>query len=797
MPPFSNSSSFAILGLCALVALSIHAQAQESEENLSVPGLDREVEIIRDRFGISHIYAENQRDLFFAQGFSVARDRLFQLELWRRQATGTASELLGRSALQQDTGARLLRARVDMKEEMRHYHPDGEEIITSFVRGINAFIDLTRSDPELLPPEFEWLDIAPGHWTPEVVVSRHNGLYRNAGSEIRMAQRVQAAGGALVIAQSGFQPSIESLEIPQGLDPSGFSNQVMALHRGSRARVRFGPEHILPRFRRQGEIPPVPNAEVLAGEELFEGSNNWVVSGSRTFSRMPIMANDPHRSQQIPSLRYWVHLVAPGWNVIGAGEPALPGVSVGHNEHGAWGLTIFGIDQEDLYVYETNPANPDQYRYLDQWEDMRILRDEIAIKGEPSEQVELKYTRHGPVLFEDLENNQAYALRAAWLEVGGAPYLASLRMDQAKSWEEFREACRFSHTPSENMVWADVEGNIGWQAVGIAPIRHNWYGLMPVPGDGRYEWDGFVPIRELPHVFNPQEGYFATANEFNLPDDYPHRLGYSWSSPFRVRRIQEVLASGRNLTVLDNMQLQHDELSLPARFMVPLLKGGSFTDPRTAKAAELLLAWDFVMAQDSPAAAIFSNWRGQVSSAVGGLQGGTGRVSATGLSGLLAAPDGRFGEAPVAGRDQVLAESLSRSVEALSRIFGDDMSSWRHGDVLQHHIRLRHPLARLVNAELAAELNPPPKPRGGTGNTVNQTGSGQNQTSGASFRIVADTANWDHSVGTNNPGQSGDYQSPHYSDLYELWGAGKYFPVLYSRDKVESAAEHRTLLRRR
>ena len=788
---------FIPLGLCALVAVSTRPPAQESE-SLTIPGLDQEVEILRDRFGISHIYAQNQRDLFFAQGFSVARDRLFQLELWRRQATGTASELLGRSALQQDTGARLLRARVDMKEEMRHYHPDGEEIITSFVAGINAFIDLTKSTPDLLPPEFEWLGITPGHWTPEVVVSRHNGLYRNAGTEIRMAQRVQTSGGEAVLRQSSFQPPISSLELPEGLDPSTLPNGIMTLQRASRTQLRFRPEHIDPRFRRSGEIPPLPTAtNSLPGDQPTEGSNNWVVSGSRTFSKKPIMANDPHRSQQIPSLRYWVHLVAPGWNVVGAGEPSLPGVSVGHNEFGAWGLTIFGIDQEDLYVYETNPANPDQYRYLGQWEDMRILHEDIAIKDEPPETVTLKYTRHGPVLYEDPQNNRAYSLRAAWLEVGGAPYLASLRMDQARTWEEFREACRFSHTPSENMVWADVEGNIGWQSVGIAPIRRNWYGLMPVPGDGRYEWDGFLPIRELPHVLNPEEGFFATANEFNLPDGYPHRLGYSWSSPFRVRRIQEVLATSRKFTVLDNMQLQHDELSLPARGMIPLLEGCAFTDPRAARAAELLLAWDYVMAQESAAAAIFSDWRGRVSAAVGRLQPGGGRVSASDLIGLLAAPDGRFGVAPVAGRDRVLTESLVQSVDSLTGIFGEDISSWHHGDVRQHHIRLRHPLARLVDEDLAALLNPPPKPRGGTGNTVNQTGSGQNQTSGASFRIIADTANWDHSVGTNNPGQSGNYESPHYSDLYELWGAGKYFPVLYSRDKVESATENRTLLRSR
>src|SRR5690606_27766751 len=213
----------------------------------------------------------------------------------------------------------------------------------------------------------------------------------------------------------------------------------------------------------------------------------WVVSGARTTTGFPFMANDPHRAQQAPSLRYFAHLVAPGWNVIGGGEPSLPGISIGHNEHGAWGLTVFQVDSEDLYVYETNPANPDQYRYAGAWEDMRVERETITVEGQGSVEATLRFTRHGPVLYQDTARNIAYALRAAWLDYGAAPYLASLRMDQATTWEEFREACTYSHIPGENMVWADRAGNIGWQAVGVAPLRPNWSGLVPVPGDGRFE----------------------------------------------------------------------------------------------------------------------------------------------------------------------------------------------------------------------------------------------------------------------------------------------------------------------
>ena len=285
------------------------------------------------------------------------------------------------------------------------------------------------------------------------------------------------------------------LEIDPAIDASLLSDEILGLHRAFRRPLEFMPEDVSPGYRNDEtafERRTRPARRVgLDTDRGSIGSNNWVVSGGFTQSGFPYIVNDPHRRLAVPSLRYFVHLNAPGWNVIGGGEPALPGISIGHNDYGGWGLTIFGSDAEDLYVYETNPANPNQYRYLGQWENMRVLRESIPIKGETPETVELKYTRHGPVLYEDREHHKAYALRAGWMEIGSAPYLASLRMDEARSWEEFVEACSFSRIPAENMVWGDVDKNIGYQAVAIAPIRSNWSGLVPVPGDGRFEWGGF------------------------------------------------------------------------------------------------------------------------------------------------------------------------------------------------------------------------------------------------------------------------------------------------------------------
>jgi penicillin amidase len=553
--------------------------------------------------------------------------------------------------------------------------------------------------------------------------------------------------------------------------------------------------------------PPISMTAPDGGGVFVEprdiGSNNWVVSGSRTQSTFPILANDPHRAQSAPSLRYWVHLAAPGWNVIGGGEPVLPGVSIGHNEHGAWGLTIFGNDNEDLYVYETNPANLNEYRYQGRWEAMRVVVDVIPVKGAKPETVELKYTRHGPVLYEDRTAHRAYALRAAWMEPGSAPYLASLRMNQARTWEEFRDACAYNRMPAENMVWADRGGTIGWQAAGIQPLRRNWSGLLPVPGDGRYEWDGFLPITALPHEVNPPRGFVVTANHYLFPNDYPWKeaLHFTWADPYRASRIAEVLGSGRLFSVAETARLQNDDLSLPARALVPLTRDLP-VGAAAAQARDLLLAWDCVLDRDSVAAGVYAmfqrrlleNVRDRLVPEAARAAGGAGLISTKRVIDWLYAPDGRFGDNPTAARDKLVAQSLEDAVAELVKRFGPDMSAWKYGQERYHHALIRHPLSAAVNTDVRAQLDAGPVPRGGDGSTVTATGNGDNQTSGGSFKLIADTEDWDNSIGINTPGQSGDPASPHYRDLFDLWAKGGYFPVAFSRAQVESVTESITRL---
>ncbi len=809
----------ALLAVAALVTTAGTALAQTPSgprDALAVAGLRQPVEVIRDRWGINHIYAQNEDDLFMAQGYLAAKDRLFQFEIWRRRATGTVAEILGPRELTRDIGTRLHKFRGNLDAELNHYHPRGKTIVEAYVRGVNAYVDEAMRTPTALPIEFRMLGITPGKWTPEVVISRHQALTSNVQNEATHVRALAALGPDnlkdLLWLQGGDPP----LTLDPLIDPKTFPADVLKTYNAFRDTIDFRPEDIAPAYRGQARASrPAAGEGVLAnatptraldGSRIVDtdvGSNNWIVSGAKTQSSMPIMANDPHRVIEAPSLRYWVHLVAPGWNVIGGGEPVLPGVSIGHNEYGAWGLTIFGTDAEDLYVYETNPANANEYRYEGRWEAMRVVTETVPVKGQAAATATLKFTRHGPVLHEDTANRRAYALRAGWMEQGGAPYLASLRMNQAKSWAEFVEACTFNRMPSENMVWVDKTGTIGWQAAGITPLR-SWSGLLPVPGDGRYEWNGYLPINALPSEVNPARGFVATANHYLYPNDfpYPEARHYTWADPYRAHRIEEVIGSGRRFSVAEMTRLQNDDLSMAARAIVPLLRDLPFANPGVAKARDAVLAWDFVLDKNSSAAAVYALFSRRLITAVreasipaaARASVPTGLISMKRVIDFLYAPDGRFGAEPTTGRDAMVATAFEQGVADVTTRFGADMSAWKWGDEKLHHALIKHPLSNAVNAEMKRKLEVGPFPRGGDGTTVSATGGQDNQGGGGSLKIVADTENWDNSVGLNTPGQSGDPDSPHYRDLFELWARGRYFPVAYSRGRVESVAEKTTTL---
>ncbi|MGA0556513.1 penicillin acylase family protein [Larkinella sp. VNQ87] len=784
----------------------------QSSETLQLPGLEQSVEILRDRWGVSHIYAHNEHDLFFAQGYNAASDRLFQLEIWRRQATGTVAELLGPREIKRDHGTRLFRFRGNLEQELKHYHPHGPQIVQAFVDGINAYIRHINQTPERLPVEFQVLNIKPGFWTPDVVVSRHQGLLENVREELNYGRLVHLMGPDKVRELAWFHPALKTGEPDLTLAVNGAElfQPILALYEAFRLPIRFSDKDL-------GLGPTEEEAtRWFMSEKTLEGSNNWVVSGKRSASGFPMLANDPHRAQSVPSLRYWVHLHAPGestrgestpgestpgWDVVGAGEPALPGISVGHNAFGAWGLTIFETDTEDLYVYETNPANPNQYRYKGRWENLRTLADTIQVKGQKPVAVSLKYTRHGPVVFEDGKNHTLYAVRAAWLETGCAPYLASLRMNQARTWSEFRQACTFSRIPGENMVWAGrLAGTIGWQAAGISPIRRNWSGLVPVPGDGRFEWESFLPIEQLPNRTNPPQGFLVTANNNLIPSGFLHRdaVGWEWASPSRADRIAEVLTQKPRHSLSDFKKLQADYLSVPARRLVPLLKELPTPDESVEWARQQLLHWDYRLEPGSVPAAVYVAWENRLRTEVYERvvpEKAWKYMNAIATERLIQwLQPGSRGPLNAAERSEVVSSSLANAVADLTERLGEDRSRWQYGQPGYKHVRMVHPLSNLMTPQQAAEYSIGPLARGGYAETVNSTGNNLNQDYGASFRILVDTQDWDKTLGINNPGQSGNPASPHYRDLFPIWARNAYFPVYFTEEKIKTVTESRTVL---
>jgi penicillin amidase len=792
------------LAFVALAAIACISTPEIPSSVHELAGLDGEVEILIDRHGVPHIYAEELYDVFYGQGFNAARDRLWQLDVWKRRGDGTLSEVFGEGFVEKDRAARLFLFRGDMHAEWLAYASDTKRVVTAFVDGINAYIELTRRDPSLLPVEFRMLDYEPALWSPETVVRiRSHGLLWNATMEAGRALFVRDHGLEALAFRERLEPA-HTVTVPDGLDLAALPDDLLSVYRLARRGVAFDRNAdgklVLARLAPEG---PVPRS----------GSNNWVVAPSRTATGRPLLANDPHRRVSVPSLRYIAHLSAPGLDVIGAGEPALPGVSIGHGPRIAFGLTIFFIDQEDLYVYETNPNAPDEYRYRGRWEPMEIVTERIPVRGGEEVPVTLKFTRHGPVLHEDGSNGQAIALRAAWLEPGTAPYLGSILSMRADGWDEFLASMNRWGLPPENLVYADTDGSIGWKPGGLAPIRPNWDGLLPVPGDGRYEWQGFRDMDELPVERDPERGFIATANHMNLPDGYPHALGYEWILPYRQQRIREVLEADASMTLEASRALQVDTLSVPARRVLAQLDGLSSDDPVVVRALALLRAWDARLDRDSAAGALFEVWayrhlaravmEGWISDSVtleavldeAALYDVFEGSSAEVWLERLEHPDAWNGPDPRGARDDALRVSLRAAVGETEALLGADWSTWRWGQL--HGVRIRHPLSSLDPADPSA-LDVGPAERSGSGATVNSTAYGLSdfvQQYGATFRMVLDVGDWDASVAMNSPGQSGDPASPHYRDLFEAWARDESFPLLYGRDRVEAAAEQRILLR--
>ena len=741
------------------------------EGEVSLPGLRAAVRVQRDAYGVAHIYAANQHDLFFAQGYVVAQDRLFQMEMWKRAGQGRLAEILGPAAIGRDTNARRLRYRGSMREEYASYAPDAFNILRAFTDGINAYIRAVLRVAGHLPVEFQIAGFRPEPWAPADCLNRlaAYSMMGNASGELLHAQLLTLLGSSAASKLFDFDPAVR-LETPPGADYAGLAPQLLADVMSSDKRI------------------PFPASSL-------QESNDWTVSGALTESGKPLLANDPHRVLAEPSLRYMVHLVAPGWDVIGAGEPGLPGVAAGHNQNIAWGFTIFGLDQQDLYVESLDPQDPLRYRTPAGFAKMITRVETIRVRGASAVQVPLEFTRHGPVLWAD--GTRALALRWVGAEPGTAGYLGSLALDRARDWNEFERAMPRWKVPSENIVYADRAGNIGEHSTGLAPLRRNFTGVLPMPGAGGYEWDGFVPNDRLPHSFNPPAGFIATANHKMIPDDFPYAVGSEWGAPNRFQRIRDELtlgSQGRKLKLADMQALQTDVVSLPARRLQGLLRQTDVArspDENMRKWAGLLLDWDGALNADSASAALYEMWAWELRQQV--TRRAVPEVARTALprwslelvvQALTAADPSLFGAERARARDALLLEALSAAAAQLGARQGLDASRWRWGAL--HMMRFRHALDAAPG--LAPLLDPPPVERSGDGDVVQSTAFDSesfDQVSGASYREIFDLSDWDAGVAINVPGQSGQPGARHYADLLPIWSAGRYFPLAYSKAAVD------------
>lgn len=764
-----------------------------------VGGLRSRVEIVRDRWGIPHIYARNLPDLFFAVGYAQAQDRLWQMDYHRRLASGTLSEVLGEPALEADRLVRRIGLRRAAERDWREAMDEERMALEAFAAGVNAYLERCR-----LPLEFTFLRYRPQQWHPVDTLAFATfmswSLTGNWDTEILRSWAIERFGPEMMaVLEPGYPPG-GPLIVPPGAEARGCGPDLMEDYR-------------------QAVI-------AMAGRAM---SNNWVVDGEKSTTGKPLLANDPHLPITMPSIWWEMHLESPELRAAGAGLPGTPGVMIGHNHRIAWGVTAALADGDDLYVEKLNPEDPRQYEYQGRWVDGQVVREEIRVRGRARPVVEeVLITRHGPVISPAIAGERRIlALRTVALEPWHQTQ-AQLMLMRAGSWEEFREALRLWPASSLNFVYADVDGNIGYQMAGLVPIRAKGYGVVPAPGwTGEYEWTGFVPFDELPSLYNPSTHWVASANNKVAEEDYPHFLSAEWIDCFRQRRIVEMLEAKPKLSREDFKAMQGDLVSLSARELVPLLLEITPRDEWSRRALNFLRVWDYTLAPDSVAACIFEVFfthlvRRTLEEKVGTWTDffmGRGihllrprspffyNAASWLLRTMRERPDWFAGHGAVAaskrasrssdrqGWREAMEEALASAVAELRRLLGDDMSRWQWGRL--HTQTFPHPLGQV--RALSRILNRGPIPIGGDANTVCQAafspyhGYDANSWS-ASYRQIIDLADFNRSLAVLPSGQSGHPGSRHYSDMIEMWRRLEYHPMPWDRGEVMKQARGRLVL---
>ncbi|MDW0118019.1 penicillin acylase family protein [Sporosarcina thermotolerans] len=764
---FGGITAILVIGLIAInLYIGKSKPFIDGERNVSF--LDNDVEIVRDVNGVPHIEAGSDADLYRAQGYVQAQDRLFQMDLARRQASGRLSEVVGAAAVDTDKNFRTFSLRNAAEASYDGYGDEAKKVLAWFAEGVNAFIEQAREEGKL-PYEFKIFGYEPELWTPidSLTIGKYMA-YDLGGNWHSLAVRHWALNNfpeeqarELFVSYPDNAPSIIEANLKTPVEVAG----------------RF-------------------NSDLVPHE--FNGSNNWVVSGDKTASGRPLLSNDPHLGLNTPSIWYQMHLQSPEQNVGGVIFAGVPGIILGHNEDIAWGVTNVGPDVQDLYIEIPNPENPTQFRYDGKWEQAEVRDETIKVKGDNDVPFKVIVTRHGPIMSNILYKSEdpGALFSMQWTALEPTKELeAIIRMNKASNWETFEAALEDFHAPAQNFVFAAKDGTIAYKANGRIPIRKKGDAQLPVPGDSsEYGWAGYVPYDELPRVVNPKVGFIATANNEVVDDSYPYHITKYWAQPYRYMRIAEVLGKGDNFTAEDMMELQMDQANLYAReFLQDLIGSVEATDKegRYTDVISMLREWNQIDSPEAGAPLVFHKLMRQLpktmlSSEMPGdvyrLMPGKGQIVDQMLrdaySGKLGVWVSNYG-----GVDKWVYDAFETSIAEIEERFGNDSAKWKWGDF--HQLAFPHSLSA-ASPIFAYFLNPEKQAIGGSNVTVQAAAFNDNGTvyHGASWRFVADLSDLSTTYHIVGPGQSGHMKSKWFHDQAEDWANGIYHETVLD-GKVE------------
>jgi penicillin G amidase len=796
-PPMWRRSLLVVLLILLIAALAAsawlyswaHSALPKLDGTMEVPGLADRVTVFRDARGVPTIEAASTDDLLFAQGYVTAQDRLWQMDTMRRYAAGELAEILGSDLLEHDREQRILGLRVAARRMLQVASPQDVSRFEAYARGVSAFIT-THFDR--LPLEFRLLHYAPRSWTAEdscliaaqMVADLNHGSFEEALARENILAKLGPELTADLYVNSSWHDRPPTMQ-PARIDDSDQSPDE------EDEEDEAEPDSSVTRLDRATGID-------LADPPFVLGSNNWVVSGAHTVSGKPLLSNDMHLPHQMPNLWYEAHLHSGALDAAGVTLPGVPFVIVGHNQRIAWGFTNIGPTVEDLYIENFNSSG--QYQIPDGWKSPEHRSEVIHVKGKPDVVVDVLLTRHGPII-SDLIPGETRKLALRWTLYDGIRS-HFYEVNTAQNWDQFRHSFAEFDAPGQNIVYADVDGNIGYQATGKVPIRAG-DGILPVNGsDNSHEWTGYVPFEKLPTAYNPPSGILATANGRIAPNGYPYSISNGWESPWRTSRIYRVLESGKKFSPADMLALQTDVYSEWDRYcaehFVYAVDHANKPSARAQQAAEILRGWDGRMNADSSAASIAYRSRIELTRLLlepklgslspnadpkGALSWKTYRWSmqSVWLENILMHQSKRWLPSAYPNYDELLAAAVDAAVRAADAPV--DLNNWKWGDLnpaeIQHPIFGRIPL-------LQHWAGPGVNPQSGSGYTVKAV----TRRHGPSERMTVDLSNLDKSTLNLVTGQAGNLLSPYYMDQWKAWYGGTTFDLPFSQAQVQKAAVH-------